>query len=128
MLSTGRLNEKPKCGKCGQYLFNGNPVDLNDSNFKKFMRCTEIPVVVDFWASWCGPCKMMAPVFEQAAKQLEPNIRFTKVNTELAPVTSSQFGIRSIPTIAILKNGSLVTQRLGTAGLDELVSWIKQSI
>jgi len=121
-----RLSDNPKCGKCGQILFKGTPIDLDDSNFTKFVRTTKIPVVVDFWASWCGPCKMMAPVFIQSAQRMEPKIRFVKVNTEIAQSTSAQFGIRSIPTIVILKNGVQVTQRPGAVSLEELVSWIRQ--
>lgn len=123
-LLASRLDDNPKCGKCGSILFIGKPVDLDDSNFTKFVSSTKIPVVVDFWAIWCGPCKMMAPVFIQAAHRLEPNIRFAKVNTEIARSVSAQFGIRSIPTIAILKDGVQVTQRPGAVGLEELVSWI----
>jgi len=125
-LSEEKLHNKPKCGKCGNYLFTGKPVELSDENFIKFTSKTDIPIVVDFWAAWCGPCKMMAPVFEQAAHQMEPKIRFTKVDTERAMATSAQFGIRSIPTIALLKKGKVIAQQAGAVGLADLMTWINQ--
>lgn len=123
-----KLSDKPKCGKCGNFLFQGKPVKLNDSSFLKFVQKTTIPVVVDFWAEWCGPCKMMAPVFEKAASNMEPQVIFAKLNTEEAPVTAVEYGIRSIPTIAILENGKVINQIAGAMSLQDLTAWIKQSI
>jgi thioredoxin 2 len=123
-----KLANKPKCGKCSNYLFLGKPVKLNDSSFLKFVQKTTIPVVVDFWAEWCGPCKIMAPIFEQAAKNMEPTVMFGKLNTEEAPLTAREYGIRSIPTIAILEHGKVIAQRAGTMNLPDLTAWIQQSI
>ena len=123
-----KLPDKPKCGKCKSLLFQGKPVTLNDSSFLKFTQKTTIPVIVDFWAEWCGPCKMMAPIFEQAAATMEPQVVFAKLDTEEAPITASEFGIRSIPTIAILENGKVINQQAGAMSLPDLKSWIIQSI
>ena len=123
-----KLSDKPKCGKCGKPLFQGKPVKLNDSSFQKFVQKTTIPVVVDFWAEWCGPCKMMAPVFEQAASNMEPQVIFAKLNTEESQVTAVEYGIRSIPTIALLESGKVINQIAGAMSLQDLTAWIKQSI
>jgi len=123
-----KLSDKPKCGKCGKPLFQGKPVVLNDNSFLKFTRKTTIPVVVDFWAEWCGPCKIMAPIFQQAAESMEPKVIFAKVNTEEAPLTAREFGIRSIPTIAVLESGKVVNQQPGAMPLNDLKSWINQSV
>ena len=123
-----KLSDKPKCGKCGKPLFQGKPVVLNDNSFLKFTQKTTIPVVVDFWAEWCGPCKMMAPIFQQAAESMEPKVIFAKVNTEEAPLTAREFGIRSIPTIAVLESGNVVNQQPGAMPLNDLKAWINQSI
>ena len=106
-LSKSKLSDRPKCGNCQESLFTGKPVALDDVTFSKFTSRTDIPVVVDFWAAWCGPCIMMAPNFEKAAQQMEPEVRFVKVDTEQAVSTAAQFAIRSIPTIIVLKNGYL---------------------
>lgn len=126
--SKDKLSDKPKCGKCGKPLFQGKPVALNDNSFLKFTRKTTIPVVVDFWAEWCGPCKMMAPIFEQAAGMMEPQVMFAKLNTEQAPLTATEFGIRSIPTIAIVENGTVINQRAGAMSFHDLKAWIEQSV
>ena len=123
-----KLSDKPKCGKCGKPLFQGKPVKLNDNSFLQFVQRTTIPVVVDFWAEWCGPCKMMGPVFEEAASNMEPQVIFAKLNTEEAQLTAREYGIRSIPTIAILENGKVINQIAGAMSIQDLTTWIKKSI
>ena len=88
-----KLADKPKCGSCRDPLFGGKPVELTSTNFSKVINKTDIPVVVDFWAPWCGPCKMMAPIFEQAAATVEPRVRMAKLNTEVAQNIASKYGI-----------------------------------
>ncbi len=124
-LDANRLNNQPKCGKCKQALFSGQPVELNSQNFSRFISQNDIPVVVDFWAPWCGPCKMMAPAFAQAAGQLEPNIRLAKLNTEQEQAIAGNFGIRSIPTLVIFKNGQEVARQAGAMSLPDIVRWVQ---
>ena len=124
-VQSGRLNERPKCGKCKEDLFAGHPVELTAENFEKTISRTGIPVVVDFWASWCGPCKMMAPVFQQAAARLEPSVRLAKVNTETEQTLAGQFRIQSIPTLVIFKNGREVARQPGAMDLNALLRWVR---
>jgi len=111
------------CGKCGKPLFNKKPLELTSGNFNKIIANNELPVMVDFWAPWCGPCKMMAPVFEQAAQQLEPDMLLAKLNTENEQSIAARYGIRSIPTIAIFRGGRVVAQQAGAMDLRSLTSW-----
>jgi len=123
-----RLDEGPKCGKCRQPLFTAHPSELTAANFQKHIARSDIPVVVDFWAPWCGPCKMMAPQFEQAAAQLEPRLRLAKVNTEAEQVLGAQFGIRSIPTLAIFKGGREVARQPGAMSAADIVRWVRSQV
>jgi len=120
-----RLDGDPRCGKCKQPLFAGAPVELHAGNFHKHAGRSDIPVVVDFWAPWCGPCKIMAPVFAQAAAQLEPRVRFAKVNTEAEQSLAMQFGIRSIPTLAIFRQGRETARQAGAMDRNTLSRWIR---
>ena len=127
-LPANRLAQVPKCGICHNKLFLGKSIELNGTNFSKVISNTDIPIVVDYWAEWCGPCKMMAPIFEQVANQLEPHVRFAKLNTEAAPAVASQFAIRSIPTLIIFKNGSEVARQSGALDAGRLKHFIKMHI
>lgn len=125
---TVKMAQQPKCGQCHKQLFSGHPVNLTARNFQKQIARSGIPVLVDFWAPWCGPCKAMAPAFEQAAARLEPRVRFAKVNTEAEQGLGGQCNIRSIPTLALFKNGREVARQPGALGSTDIVSWVKGNL
>ncbi|OZA29152.1 MAG: thiol reductase thioredoxin [Hydrogenophilales bacterium 17-61-9] len=120
-----RLAQNPKCGQCHQPLFSGHPVALTEATFARHIQRSDIPVLVDFWAPWCGPCKMMAPQFEQAARMLEPRVRLAKVDTEAEQQLGAQFGIRSIPTLALFSGGREIARQPGAMGAQEIVHWVE---
>jgi thioredoxin 2 len=125
-IPASRLTDAPKCGQCHAPLFRAKPLELNDANFRRQIERSDIPVVVDFWAAWCGPCQMMAPEFAAAARELEPAVRLAKLDTEAAPAIASEFGIRSIPTLMLFKGGREIARQSGALRRADIVRWVRQ--
>jgi thioredoxin 2 len=125
---TDRLHQGPNCGKCHQPLFPGHPVELDEARFDAYLTKNDLPVLVDFWAPWCGPCRMMAPAFAHAASQLAPRVLLAKLNTDEAQETAARYGIRSIPTMILFHQGREVARHSGAVGTAEIVRWTQNHL
>jgi thioredoxin 2 len=124
-LPRDRMNDAPRCPKCHSPLFEGKPIELTEANFDRHLTRSALPIVVDFWAPWCGPCIAMAPFYETAARQLEPLLRFAKLNTQDEPGPAARFNIRSIPTLLVFRAGKEIARQSGSMDANSLTRWLK---
>ncbi|MFZ2103657.1 MAG: thioredoxin TrxC [Oricola sp.] len=127
-LPVGRPPEKARCGVCREHLFTGHPAEADTAMFEKQVSRSAVPVVVDVWAPWCGPCRMMAPAYEQAAKQMEPDVRFLKLNSDEEQQVSARLGIRGIPTLLLFSGGREIARQSGAMSASQITGWIRQHL
>lgn len=123
-----RLDQNPQCGKCGKPLFQGKAVDLDAANFDRHALKSDVPVVIDFWAAWCGPCRTMTPNFEAAAARLEPRVRMAKLDTEAASAIAGRYAIQSIPTMIMIRKGREIARTSGAMPTAAIVQWVEQAL
>ncbi|MFA6113720.1 MAG: thioredoxin TrxC [Sphingomonas sp.] len=123
-----RLDQNPSCGNCHRPLFAGKPVDLTSATFDRHAVQGDLPVVIDFWAAWCGPCRMMTPAFEAAAARLEPKVRLAKLDTEAEPAIAARYRIQGIPSMIMLRKGREIARTSGVMPTQQIVAWIEQAL
>ena len=123
-----RLADGAICGKCKQVLFTAHALELDGASFERHVAANDIPLVVDFWAPWCAPCRMMAPQFEKAAAELEPQMRLAKLNTEAEQAIAARYGIRSIPTLVMFRRGSEIARQSGAMDGASLIRWVRSQV
>lgn len=117
-----------KCGRCHNPLFTGHAISVSATSFDAHVRNNDVPVVADFWAQWCGPCKSMAPAYERVAAEMEPDMRFLKVDTEREPQLAARYGVRTIPTLMVLRKGTVLDQRAGAIDRRTMCEWLRQYV